>query len=252
MRYTDINAATIDRWVDEGWEWGKPISHEDFLAAKRGEWQMLLTPTRPVPKEWFGEIRGRRVLGLASGGGQQMPIFAALGAECHVLDYSARQIESENRVAEREGYLIHAVRADMTLPLPYPDESFDLIFHPVSNCYIEDVLPVWKECHRVLKRGGRLLAGLDNGLNFLVDEDRGGDRVTGFLPFNPLKNPQQRAELEAADCGLQFSHTIEEQIGGQLKAGFRLLDVYSDTNASGPLKEHGAAAFWATLAIRDN
>ncbi|MBQ2460894.1 MAG: SAM-dependent methyltransferase, partial [Clostridia bacterium] len=88
MRYTDINAATIDRWVDEGWEWGKPISHEDFLAAKRGEWQMLLTPTRPVPKEWFGEIRGRRVLGLASGGGQQMPIFAALGAECHVLDYS--------------------------------------------------------------------------------------------------------------------------------------------------------------------
>ena len=86
MRYTDINAATIDRWVDEGWEWGKPISHEDFLAAKRGEWQMLLTPTRPVPKEWFGEIRGRRVLGLASGGGQQMPIFAALGAECQVLD----------------------------------------------------------------------------------------------------------------------------------------------------------------------
>ena len=76
--------------------------------------------------------------------------------------------------------------------------------------------------------------------------------MTGFLPFNPLKNAQQRAELEAADCGLQFSHTIEEQIGGQLKAGFRLLDVYSDTNASGPLKEHGAAAFWATLAIRDN
>jgi SAM-dependent methyltransferase len=180
-----------------------------------------------------------------------MPIFAALGAECHVLDYSTRQIESENRVAAREGYTIHAVRADMTLPLPYPDESFDLIFHPVSNCYIEDVLPVWKECHRVLKRGGRLLAGLDNGLNFLVDEDRGGDRVTGFLPFNPLKNPQQRAELEAADCGLQFSHTIEEQIGGQLKAGFRLLDVYSDTNASGPLKEHGAAAFWATLACRE-
>ena len=59
MRYTDINAATIDRWVDEGWEWGKPISHEDFRAAERGKWQMLLTPTRPVPKEWFGEIRGR-------------------------------------------------------------------------------------------------------------------------------------------------------------------------------------------------
>ena len=250
MHYTDVNAATIDRWVEEGWEWGQPITHEEYLAAKNGEWQMVLTPTKPVPKAWFGRIAGSRVLGLASGGAQQMPAFAALGAECHVLDYSRRQIESEEKVALREGYVIHAVRADMTRPLPYPDDFFDLIFHPVSNCYIEDVLPVWKECWRVLKPGGRLLAGLDNGLNFLVAEDR-EDRITGFLPFNPLKNPQQRAELEAADCGLQFSHTIEEQIGGQLKAGFRLLDVYSDTNGSGYLMEHGAPCYWATLAEKE-
>ena len=30
----DINAETIDRWVDEGWEWGKPISHEAFGNQK--------------------------------------------------------------------------------------------------------------------------------------------------------------------------------------------------------------------------
>ena len=28
MNYQDINAVTIDRWVEEGWEWGIPISHE--------------------------------------------------------------------------------------------------------------------------------------------------------------------------------------------------------------------------------
>ena len=250
MHYTDVNAETIDRWVEEGWEWGKPISHKAWLEARAGRWQMLLTPTKPVPRDWFGPLEGRRVLGLASGGAQQMPVFAALGAECHVLDYSARQIESEEQVARREGYVIHAVRADMTKPLPYPDAFFDLIFHPVSNCYIEEVEPVWRECWRVLKKGGRLLAGLDSGLNFLVDEEQ-GDRVTGYLPFNPLKNPQQMEELEKSDAGVQFSHTIEEQIGGQLRAGFRLLDVYSDTNDSGLLKEHGAPCFWATLAEKE-
>ena len=132
--YQDINARTIDTWVEEGWEWGKPISHEEYAEALQGRWQMVLTPTKAVPREWFGELRGKRVLGLASGGGQQMPIFAALGAECTVFDYSPRQLESERMVAQREGYDIRVIRGDMTKPLPFEEGEFDLIFHPVSNC----------------------------------------------------------------------------------------------------------------------
>ena len=89
--YQDINAAAIDRWCGEGWEWGQPVSHEVWLRAKAGSWDVLLTPTKPVPHEWFGDLAGKRVLGLASGGGQQIPIFAALGAKCTVLDYSPMQ-----------------------------------------------------------------------------------------------------------------------------------------------------------------
>lgn len=51
MYYTDINSKTIDKWIEEGWEWGKPITHETFLDAKNGKWNMLLTPTKYVPKE---------------------------------------------------------------------------------------------------------------------------------------------------------------------------------------------------------
>ena len=93
------------------------------------------------------------MLGLASGGGQQIPIFTALGAECTVLDYSDMQLENERMVAERENYKVNIVKADMTKPLPFEDESFDIIFHPVSNCYIENVEPVFKECYRILKKG---------------------------------------------------------------------------------------------------
>jgi SAM-dependent methyltransferase len=248
MDYTDINADTIDRWVEKGWEWGRPITHEQFMEARGGKWSMLLTPTRPVPREWYPRLQGCRVLGLASGGGQQMPVFAALGAECTVLDYSRRQIDSELRVAEREGYRISAVRADMTKQLPFAADSFDLIFHPVSNCYIEHTMPVWLECRRILKPGGLLMAGLDNGMNFLFDE--GGKEIRHRLPFNPLKDRDLMNELAKEDSGVQFSHTLEDQIRGQLKAGLRLLDLYEDTNSSGPLYEYSVPAFWATLAIK--
>ena len=248
MDYQDINAETIDRWIDEGWEWGKPISHEAFVAAKNGKWDVLLTPTKPVPHEWFGELKGKKILGLASGGGQQMPIFAALGADCTVLDYSEKQIESELMVARREGYEIKAVRADMTKPLPFEDGSFDLIFHPVANCYIKDVQPVWRECFRVLKPGGVLFSGTDHFVNYITDgEER---EIINSLPFDPLANEEQRRQLEADDAGIQFSHTIEEQIGGQLEAGFTLLELYEDTNGEGRLHEMNIPTFLAMRSVR--
>ena len=101
MNYQQINSKTIDLWCSNGWEWGKPISHEVYQKAKKGEWGVLLTPTKHVPHEWFGDMKGKKVLGLASGGGQQIPIFTALGAKCTVLDYSGHQCESEREVARR-------------------------------------------------------------------------------------------------------------------------------------------------------
>ena len=142
MNYTDINAKTVDQWVKDGWVWGRPIDHNTYLAALNGCWNVFLTPTKPVPHEWFGSLKNKRLLGLASGGGQQMPIFAAQGAICTVLDYSEQQLASERRLSEQEGYAIEILRADMTQPLPFADETFDIIFHPVSNCYVHEVLPI--------------------------------------------------------------------------------------------------------------
>ena len=249
MDYQKLNAETIDRWVKEGWEWGKPIDHATFAAAQNGIWNIGLTPTKPIPHEWFGELKGKKVLGLAAGGGQQMPVFSALGAVCTVLDYSTEQLASERMVAKREGYDIEIVQADMTKPLPFADGEFDLIFHPVSNCYVEEVKPIWKECFRMLRPGGILLAGMDNGINYLfAGEDE--TTVVNSLPFNPLKNDEQRRQLEEDDCGMQFSHTLEEQIGGQLEAGFRLTHLYEDTNGEGFLHEKNIPAFLATRAVK--
>ena len=101
--YTNENSKVVDSWVKNGWLWSIPVSHEAYLKAKEGEYDIVLTPTKSVPHEWFGPLKGKRVLALASGGGQQGPIFKALGADVTVLDNSDMQIKREKEVATREG-----------------------------------------------------------------------------------------------------------------------------------------------------
>ncbi|MBQ6492588.1 MAG: class I SAM-dependent methyltransferase [Erysipelotrichaceae bacterium] len=249
MNYQDKNMETINAWIKEGWEWGKPIDHETYVKAVKGEWNVKLTPCRYVPHSWFGDLEGKKVLGLASGGAQQMPIFCALKGDCTVLDYSDLQLESERKMAEQEGYDIKIVKADMSKTLPFADESFDLIFHPVSNCYIEEVKPLWKECFRILKHGGVLLAGFDNGINYLFDDEK-EMTVVNSMPFNPLKNEEQMKQLERDDSGVQFSHSLEEQIGGQLEAGFVIKELYEDYNGTGHLNDLHIPTYMATRSIK--
>ena len=234
MSYQDINATTIDRWIkEEDWEWGRAISHEEYIKSLNGEWDVKLTPVKFVPHEWFGDLKGKKLLGLTSGEGQQIPIFNALGAECTVLDYSDEQLASEKMIAERENYKVNIVKADMTKALPFEDESFDIIFHPISNCYIESVEPVFKEYHRILKKGGILLCGLDTIINYVLDE-----------------NEEHKEFLKKMDCGYQFSYDLSEQLGGQLKAGFILTNIEDDTGGEGRLHEMNISTFIMTRAVK--
>ena len=260
--YTVKNANAISKWAEEGWAWGVPVTAEECERARNGQWRVLLTPDTDVPHEWFPPFKGTKLLGLASGGGQQMPIFSILGADCTIMDLSDKQLDSERMVAEREGYRINIAKADMTKDFPFEDESFDVIFHPVSNVYIEDVHHVWRECYRVLKPGGMLLSGLCNGLNFAFDDYSNPLLVSEKLPYNPLKNPKQMAQLIAEDDdSIQFSHGFNDQIGGQLKQGFVITAAYEDTDSTlydgdapdlicKALKDAGISTYWATRAVK--
>ena len=247
-RYQDINARVIGNWVSEGWEWGRPIDHSTYLRATRGDWQIVLTPTVPVPRSWWPELKGAEVLGLACGGGQQMPILTAAGARCTVLDYTSAQLESERLVAEREGYDITIVQADMTRPLPFPDASFDVVVNPVSLCYAREVEPIWREVARVLRPGGVLLAGLDTGFNYVVDEAE--ERIVRGLPYDPIADPTLLEQDDVNDVGMQFSHTPGELLGGMLRAGLVIDDLYDDINGEGRLAELGIPTMLAVRAHR--
>jgi len=251
--YTEINAKAITNWINAegGWEWNKPVTPEICEKARKGEWDVLLSPTRPVPKDWFLPFKNTKILGLASGGGQQMPIFALQGADCTVMDITEAQLENERMVSKREGYDINIVKGDMTKPFPFTDGQFDLIFHPVSNCYIEDVHHVWRECYRVLRPGGVLISGMDNGMGYIFEDPC--SLTVSPLPYNPLKNPTQMANLNPEEESIQFSHTFDDQIGGQLKAGFVLTAAYEDYDNDADMHEilKTIPAFWATRAVKE-
>ena len=137
----------------------------------------MLTENRPVPRAWFPDLQGADVLCLASGGGQQAPVLAAAGANVTVLDNFLRQLVQDHLVAEREELALETVEGDMADLSGFADDSFDLVFHPVSNLFVPELRPVWAEAFRVLRRGGLLLAGFLNPVVYifnleLVDSSR--------------------------------------------------------------------------------
>ncbi|MGK3885416.1 class I SAM-dependent methyltransferase, partial [Enterococcus faecium] len=70
------NREAWDRQAAAGNRWTVPVGPEVIAAARRGDWGVVLTPSRPVPREWFPPLDGLNVLCLASGGGQQGPVLA--------------------------------------------------------------------------------------------------------------------------------------------------------------------------------
>lgn len=252
------NEAAWDEQATSGAvKWSSPFSEEVIAKAKRGNWDIVLTPTKPVPKDWFGNIEGKQILGLASGGGQQMPVLAAAGAIITSLDQSKEQLKHDEYVAVRDGLKIKTLQGDMADLNAFGDASFDLIFHPVSNTFCKDILPVWQEASRVLKSGGRLLSGFMNPDFFLFDHlaiEKGAPLEVSFkLPFeDALHMPKETLDKLIADkAPLEHSHSMDTQIGGQIAAGLQIHGFYEDwwSTEATPLNDYMPTSF-ATLAVK--
>jgi SAM-dependent methyltransferase len=247
-----------DKEVKRGNKWTVPVSEVVIAAAKQGQWEILLTPSQPVPRAWFPDLEGLEVLCLASGGGQQGPILAAAGAKVTVLDNSPKQLEQDRLVAERHALPVTTVEGDMADLSMFSNQNFDLILHPVSNIFVPDVRPVWQAAFRILRRGGVLLAGFPNPAVYLFDydlADRSGIlQVKYALPYSDLTSltPAERQQHIETGTPLEFSHTLEDQIGGQLEAGFLLTGFYEDAygeEENDPLTSY-MPTFIATRAVK--
>lgn len=256
----DILTHNRDAWnreSREGSAWCTPVGDDVIADARAGRWSVILTPNRAVPAAWLGDVRGKRVLCLASGGGQQAPVLAAAGAEVTSFDLSDEQLRKDADVAARHGLSVACVQGDMADQSVFPADSFDLVFHPVSNVFVPALPPVWQECHRVLRPGGLLLAGCMQPSLFLFDHDEAARTdqllVRHALPYREPDSLDAAAQERWRQSGrpAEFSHSLEAQIGGQLDAGFVLTGLYEDSwsDEATPLNRYAPVAI-ATRACK--
>lgn len=246
MDIPEYNRKAWDAEVERGNKWTVPVSSEQVAAARAGRWHIVLTPEKPVPRAWFPvSMADVDVLCLASGGGQQGPLLAATGARVTVFDNSPAQLGQDRMVAERDGLDIRTVQGDMAELSAFEDGSFDLIVHPTSNAFVRDIRPVWREAYRVLRPGGELLAGFINPSLYIFadpwvekaapEEERDAAMQVVFpLPYDELTSltDEQRQKYIEGVEPLMFSHSLDEQIGGQLDAGFVLVGFFEDGNST--------------------
>lgn len=258
MNQDEIRSYNRRAWdvaVERGSQWTIPVSTDVISAARQGEWQIVLTPTKLIPASWFpDDLTGLDVLCLASGGGQQGPILSAAGAAVTVLDNSPAQLARDKEVAQREGLAIRTVEGDMADLSVFEDESFGLVVNPSSNLFVPDVLPVWREAFRVLRPGGVLMTGFVNPVLYVLDQhlaDEGVLEIKHSLPYSDLTSlsPEERKLYEDDMQPYEFGHTLEDQIGGQLQAGFMITGFYEDGWPGMALSEY-MAVFMATRAMK--
>ncbi len=246
------NRRAWDAAVASGSIWTVPVPPDVVARARMGDWSIVLTPTRAVPRNWFPDLMGRDVLCLAGSGGQQGPVLAAAGAQVTVFDNSPAQLANDAAVAARDGLAIRTEQGDMADLSRFADASFDLVVNPCSVAFVPHVQPIWREVYRVLRPGGLFMAGFSNPVSYIFDAfraDEGELVVRHSLPYSDITDltETERARLIEDEQPFEWSHTLEELIGGQTEAGLHIIAFYEDRWAGNPL-DALMNTFFATLA----
>ena len=236
------NRAAWDREVDSGNEWTRPVGSDVIARARAGDWSVVLIGYQPVPRDWFpAGLAGAAALCLASGGGQQGPVLAAVGADVTVFDNSPRQLGRDEEVAAREGLAIRTVLGDMRDLGAFPDARFDVVFNPVSNVFCPELAPVWRESFRVLRPGtpaGRVHEPRHLPSSTRPPLERGELVVRHTIPLAPSSCPGRAGSSPSATAP-SSSATADRAVRRPLAAG---LCLTRPVEAAAPRRRHCPAA----------
>lgn len=178
------------------------------------------------------DLRGRKLLCLAAGGGRQSAIYAASGADVTVVDISPAMLELDRAAAAERGFQVRTVAASMDhLPMLKPGE-FDIVIHPVSTCYVPDIRPVYREVARITRIGGCYVSQHKQPTSLqaeIAPSPRGYELVEPYYRSGPL--PPVVGSRHREEGTLEFLHRWEELIGEMCRAGFVIEDLLEPPHA---------------------
>lgn len=235
MDYLKANKKMWNKFSRNRGPWSRRYPKEQMEKAKSGVVELRMTSGKLIPKDWLPKNwKGLDVLGLAAGGGQQMPLIAAAGAHVISFDFSEEQLKRDLEVCEEEGITIQTRQGEMEDLSGFPSESFDFILNPVSTCYTKNVRQVWKEVHRVLQPSGVFITLFNNPVAYALDtEAYGKDKILKLTRPIPWSDEDHLSEEEInkiiqKEEALEFGHSLSDLIGGQIETGFMITGFLED------------------------
>lgn len=254
-KYTTYNAKAWDYEAGKGNIWTDGCTPQQVEEARKGSLDMILSPFKRVPHSWIAETKGKQVLCLACGGGQQGVLLAAYGAQVTVFDISDKQLDQDATIAKREGLTLAIEKGDMCDLSRFSNKQFDLIYNPTSTCFIDDVQSVYRQCNRILKDGGALLTSATNPALYIFDEKaalKNRMKVKYTIPFSDLTSLSKKElekRLKKHDT-IEFSHTLNDLVGGLCTQGFSIIDLYTDKSGVMMMDSYVHDCFLAIRAIK--
>lgn len=113
---------------------------------------------RKTIHRYFPNVQGMKILEVGPGTGRDSAELAKQGADVYVLDFSAESLKTiENlRIREHLEENLHCIRGD-AFHSPFPDNTFDLIFHQGLAEHFVNPNPLIEENFRIIKEGGYIL-----------------------------------------------------------------------------------------------
>lgn len=222
--------------------WDRMARKQDRFARPARD-QDFVDPLKTVDAAgWLGgDIRGKQVLCLAAGGGRQSALYAAAGASVTVVDISPAMLHLDREVAAERGLQVRTIETSMDDLSMFRNGAFDIVIHPVSTCYVADVLPVFREVARVLRSGGPYISQhkTPTSLQASIESSAGGyEIVEPYYRDGPLP-PVVGSRLREAGTR-EYLHRWEVLIGGICRAGFVVEDLVEPVHAK---REAGPGEF---------
>jgi SAM-dependent methyltransferase len=116
------------------------------------------------------DVRGKRVLEIGLGQGAESEQLIRRGARWTGIDLTAEAVRRVLLRLELHGLPYDGIAQASATEIPFPDESFDLVFSHGVLHHVPDITTAQGEISRVLRPGGRLVAMLyaRRSLNYLV------------------------------------------------------------------------------------
>lgn len=210
--------------------------------------------TKPAPDEQFenplalidgagwlgGDITGKKLLCLGSGGGRQSALYAAAGAKVTVVDISGAMLALDREVASERGLNVRVVETSMDNLSMFKPGEFDIVSQPVSTCYVPDIVKVYREIARVIRPGGLYISQHKQPGSLQADikaSPQGYELLEPYYRSGPL--PPVDGSRHREPGTLEFLHRWEQLLGGLCRAGFVIEDLLEPYHAD-PQAERGS------------